>query len=170
VTLISIRSADETSGRLELQLATPLTRVRWSAASGVAVWLAIVVITVLLGAAVAVGVASVGQDPVTPAIGTLVLAVYGAALAGIGIAVAGLFRASMATAVVLVATIGTFLVDLLVPVLRLPDWVQQLALTAHLGEPMVGAWDVAGVVACLALALGGLIAGAWGMSRRDVGR
>jgi ABC-2 type transport system permease protein len=170
VTLISIRSADETSGRLELQLATPLTRVRWSAASGVAVWLAIVVITVLLGAAVAVGVASVGQDPVTPAIGTLVLAVYGAALAGIGIAVAGLFRASMAAAVVLVATIGTFLVDLLVPVLRLPDWVQQLALTAHLGEPMVGAWDVAGVVACLALALGGLIAGAWGMSRRDVGR
>jgi hypothetical protein len=47
--------------------------------------------------------------------------------------------------------------------------VQQLALTAHLGEPMVGRWDVAGLAACLVLAVGGLVVGAWGMSRRDVG-
>jgi ABC-2 type transport system permease protein len=71
--------------------------------------------------------------------------------------------------VVLAVTVGTFLVDLLAPVLRLPDWVQQLALTAHLGEPMVGAWDGAGIIACLALAVGGLAVGAWGMGRRDVG-
>ena len=37
------------SGRLELQLATPLTRVRWAVASTVAVWLAIALVTVLLG-------------------------------------------------------------------------------------------------------------------------
>ena len=30
-------------------------------------------------------------------------------------------------------------------------------------------WDVAGMVACLVLAVGGLGIGAWGMSRRDVG-
>jgi ABC-2 type transport system permease protein len=168
-TFISARSSDETSGRLELQLATPLTRVRWAAASGVAVWLALVMVNVMLAAAVALGVASVGQAAATPAIGTFVLAVYGAALAGIGIAVAGLFRASLAMPVVLAVTVGTFLVDLLAPVLRLPDWVQQLALTAHLGEPMVGAWDGAGIIACLALAVGGLAVGAWGMGRRDVG-
>lgn len=52
--------------------------------------------------------------------------------------------------------------------LRLPDWVAQLALTTHLGEPMIGSWDAAGMVACLALAIGGLAAGVWGMSRRDV--
>jgi ABC-2 type transport system permease protein len=168
-TFIAVRSSDETSGRLELQLATPLTRVRWAAASGVAVWLAILLVTGLLAAAVALGVASVGQDAVTPAMGMLVLAVYGAALAGIGMAVAGVVRASLAAAVVMAVTVGTFLVDLLVPVLRLPEWLGQLALTTHLGEPMIGAWDGAGVIACLALALGGITLGSWGMSRRDVG-
>jgi hypothetical protein len=33
----------------------------------------------------------------------------------------------------------------------------------------VGAWDGAGIIACLALAVGGLAVGAWGMGRRDVG-
>ena len=113
--------------------------------------------------------ASVGQDAATPAMGMLVLALYGAALAGIGVAVAGVVRASLAAAVVLAVTIGTFLIDLLVPILRLPEWLGQLALTTHLGEPMIGAWDGAGMIACLALALGGLMLGAWGMSRRDVG-
>ncbi len=168
-TFIAVRSSDETSGRLELQLATPLTRVRWAAASGAAVWLAILLVTGLLAAAVALGVASVGQDAATPAMGTLVLAVYGAALAGIGVAVAGVVRASLASAVVLAVTVGTFLIDLLVPVLRLPEWMGQLALTTHLGEPMIGAWDGAGMIACLALALGGMMLGSWGMSRRDVG-
>ena len=168
-TFIAVRSSDETAGRLELQLATPLTRVRWAVASAAAVCLSILLVNLLLAAAVAVGVASVGQDVATPSSGTLVLAVYGAALVGIGVAVAGLFRASVAVPVVLAVTIGTFLVDLVAPVLRLPDWVQQLALTAHLGEPMVGTWDAAGVAACLVLAVGGVAIGAWGMSRRDIG-
>lgn len=168
-TLIGGRSSDETAGRLELQLTTPLTRVRWAVASAAAVWLAIALVTVLLGTAIALGVASIGEDPVQPALGTLVLALYGAALAGIGVAVAGVSRASLAMPAVLAVAIGTFLIDLLAPALRLPDWVGQLALTAHLGEPMVGAWDAVGIVACLALAIGGLVIGAWGMARRDVG-
>ena len=169
VTFIAARSSDETSGRLELQLTTPLTRAGWAVASGVAVWLAIALVTILLAAAVALGVASVGQDPAPAAMGTIVLAVYGAALAGIGLAVAGVSRASFAMPAVLAMSIGTFLVDLLAPILRLPGWVEQLALTAHLGEPMVGRWDAAGMVACLVLAVGGMAVGAWGMARRDVG-
>ncbi len=168
-TFIAARSSDETSGRLELQLATPLTRARWAVASGTAVWLAIGFATIILALAVAVGVGSVGQDPATPAMGTLVLAAYGVAVAGIGIAVAGVAGASFATPAVLAFTVGTFLIDLLVPILRLPDWVGQLALTTHLGQPMVGAWDQAGIAICLALAVGGLAIGAWGMRRRDVG-
>jgi ABC-2 type transport system permease protein len=168
-TFVAARSADETAGRLELQLATPLTRARWAVASGVAVWAALAVVAVLLAVAIGVGVASVGQDPLTPALGTLVLALYGGALAGIGAGVAGLFRASLAAPVVLAVAIGTFLLDMLAPLLRLPDWVAQLALTEHLGEPMTGAWDAAGIIACAALAIGGLAVGAWGMSRRDVG-
>ena len=64
--------------------------------------------------------------------------------------------------------IGVFLVDVLGPTLGLPDWPQQLALTSHLGEPMLGTWDLGGIAACVALAVGGLALGAWGLRRRDV--
>ena len=168
-TFVAGRSSDEVAGRLELQLTTPLTPARWAAESGLAVWLAIAMVTSLLGAAIALGVASVGQDPVTPAMGTAVLALYGAALAGVGVGVGGWLGPSFAVPAVLALAIGTFLLDMLAPLLRLPDWVAQLALTTHLGEPMVGSWDPAGIIACLVLAIGGLAIGAWGMARRDVG-
>jgi len=54
--------------------------------------------------------------------------------------------------------------------LKAPDWIHQLALTAHMGQPMVGAWDPAGIVACLVLAVGGLLLGGVGMRRRDIAR
>ena len=69
---------------------------------------------------------------------------------------------------VIAFVIGTFLVDILGPALNLPDVVQQLALTRHVGEPMLGTWDPGGLVACLVLAVGGLGLGAWGLRRRDV--
>ncbi len=167
-TLVAGRCSDETAGRLELPLTTPLTRVRWAAASTIAAWLAIGIVTVLLGASIALGVAATGDDPLQPTVGVLVLAVYGMALAGVGVAVAGLFGPSLGAPTVLAVAIGTFLVDLLAPALRLPDWFEKLALTTHLGEPMVGRWDLAGITICLLLAIGGVTIGAWGMQRRDV--
>ena len=56
----------------------------------------------------------------------------------IGLAVGGLVRTSIAGEIVAALVIVTFLVDLVAPALKLPDWVHQLALTAHLGQPMVG--------------------------------
>jgi hypothetical protein len=46
----------------------------------------------------------------------------------------------------------------------------QLSLIHHLGHPMTGDYDVPGLVLMAGLALGGLVLGAWGMSRRDIGR
>ena len=83
-------------------------------------------------------------------------------------AAGGIAGPSAAGPVVVAVAVGTFLLDTLAPVLRLPDWVAQLALTTHLGEPMVGRWDSVGVAACLALAVAGLAVGAWGLARRDV--
>ncbi len=168
--LLEGRWADESDGRLELHLATPLTRAGWAIASGLAVALGVALITVVLGGAIGLGVASVGQDPAVPMAGTLVLGLYGLALAGIGMAVGGIVGPRAAARVVAAVAIGTFLLDMLAPMLRLPDWVAQLALTTHLGEPMIGRWDEAGVIACLALAVLGLIAAARGMSRRDIAR
>ena len=80
----------------------------------------------------------------------------------------GLWRPSLAAEVVALVVIATFLVQLLGPLLGLPDAVQQLALTEHLGRPMIGQWDWPGMAACVALAAGGVALGAWGFGRRDV--
>jgi ABC-2 type transport system permease protein len=167
-TLVSGWGSDETSGRLEMLLATPLDGRRWAVSSGLGVFAAIAVMTVLFAAGVAVGAGAAGSDALTPMVGSVTLGLYAAALCGIGFAVGGLFRASIAAEVVALVVIATYLVDLLVPALQLPDWVHQLALTAHLGQPMVGVWDVPGMVACIVLAVGGLLIGGWGMGRRDV--
>ncbi len=169
-TLVSGWASDETSGRLELLLATPLARRAWAIRSGLGVFAAIGVITLILAAGIGLGAGAGGSDALTPMSGTIVLGLYAAALAGVGFAVGGLFRMSIAAEVVAVVVIATYLVDLLAPALQLPDWVHGLALTAHLGQPMVGVWDWIGVAACLVLAVGGLLLGGWGVSRRDIER
>jgi ABC-2 type transport system permease protein len=161
-------SSDESTGRTELLLTTPLTRARWAIASGTAVWLTVALAIALLALSMAAGVALAGSDPVPAAVGSLALVLYGTAMAGIGLAVGGLTRSSLAAPVVVAVAIGTFLVDIFAQALRLPDWVRQLALSSHMGEPLVGTWDAVGIVACVMLAVGGLIVGAWGMRRRDV--
>ncbi len=67
-----------------------------------------------------------------------------------------------------VAIVGMLLIDILGPVLQLPEWVADLSLARHYGEPMIGNWDTTGIVASLALAIGGLLIAAWGFSRRDL--
>jgi ABC-2 type transport system permease protein len=169
-TLVAGWGSDETSGRLEMLLTTPLARRGWAVLSGVGVFLAIAVMTLLMALLIAVGAAGAGSDALTPMVGTVTLGLYAAALAGVGFAIGGWFRTSIAGEAVAAIVIVTYLIDLLAPALRLPGWFHQLALTAHLGQPMVGSWDWAGIAACVLLAAGGLVVGSWGMARRDVAR
>ncbi|HEX7543781.1 MAG TPA: hypothetical protein VF361_03175 [Candidatus Limnocylindrales bacterium] len=170
VTLVAGWASDETSGRLEMLLTTPLARSRWAVSGGLGVYGAIAVMTAIMGVAIGIGALGAGSDAVTPMAGTITLGLYAAALAGVGFAVGGLFRTSIAAEAAALVVVATYLVDFIVPALNLPDWVHQLALTAHMGQPMVGNWDAAGVVACLVIAAGGLLLGGWGMRRRDVAR
>ena len=167
-TFVSKWASDETDGRLEMVLTTPMARARWAIAGGIAAILAVVVMTVLFAAGIGLGAASGGVAAGDPMVGSAVLGVYAAAIAGVGFAVGGLWRTSLAAEIAALVVVATYLVDLIAPPLKLPDWVHQLALTAHLGQPMVGQWDVPGVVACVAIAVGGVLLGAWGMARRDV--
>jgi ABC-2 type transport system permease protein len=166
--LVAGWASDETSGRVEQLLTAPVSRRAWLARSAAGVLVAIGVITGVLMVAVAVGSASAGSDWSTPFLGAIPVGLYAAALAGVGFAVGGVWRPSLAAEVVALVVIATFLVQLLGPLLGLPDAVQQLALTKHLGRPMIGQWDWPGMVACVTLALGGLALGAWGFARRDV--
>jgi ABC-2 type transport system permease protein len=169
-TLVAGWASDETSRRLEMLLATPLSRPRWASASALGILAAVFVMTAIIAVLIGIGALLVGSSPVTPMAGTVMLGLYAAALTGIGVAVGGLFRTSIAGEIVAVVVVTTLLTDLLAPALNAPDWVHQLALTGHMGRPMVGVWDPAGIVACAVIAVGGIGLGAFGMRRRDVVR
>jgi ABC-2 type transport system permease protein len=167
-TFVSKWASDETDGRLEMVLATPTGRARWAIAGGVAAILAIVVMTVLFAAGIGLGAASGGVAAGDPMVGSAALGLYATAIVGIGVAVGGLWRTSLAAEIAALVVVATYLIDLVAPPLKLPEWFHQLALTAHLGQPMIGQWDLGGVVACVVIAAGGILLGAWGVSRRDV--
>ncbi len=169
-TFVSKWASDETDGRLEMVLATPMARARWVIAGGVASILAIVVMTVILAAGIGLGAAAGGVAADQAMLGSAALGIYAAAIVGVGFAIGGLWRTSLAAEIAALVVVATYLIDLLAPALKLPDWFHQLALTAHLGQPMIGQWDIAGVVACAVIAVGGIVLGAFGMSRRDVTR
>lgn len=167
-TLVSKWASDETDGRLEMVLTTPMARARWAIAGGIAAILAIVVMTVVFAAGIGLGAVSGGVAAGDAMVGSTALGLFAVAMVGVGFAVGGLWRTSLAAEITALVVVATYLIDLIAPPLKLPDWVHQLALTAHLGQPMIGAWDPVGVVACLVIAAAGIALGAWGFARRDV--
>jgi polyether ionophore transport system permease protein len=169
-TFVAKWASDETEGRLESVLTTPLTRSRWVVAGGVAALVSAILIAVLFALGTALGAASGGSTAGDALLGSLSLGLYAAAVVGIGVAIGGLWRTSLAAEIAALFVVATFLIDLLAPPLGLPDWVHQLALTAHVGQPMIGNWDPVGIVLCVAIAVGGVAIGAIGMRRRDVVR
>ncbi len=169
-TFVAGWASDETSGRLEMVLATPLARLRWALSSGVGLLIDVAVFLVLSTLGIAIGVASSGSDLATPVTGALILGVYAVALVGIGMLVGGVIRTSWAAAAVVIFLVVTWFVQLLGPLLDLPELVQNLAMTAHFGQPMVGAWDVPGSIAALVIGVAGILLGGLGFARRDLRR
>jgi ABC-2 type transport system permease protein len=168
VTLVGGWASEETSGRLEMVLSAPLSRLRWVLSGGAALFIDMALVIVLVGLGIAVGGATTGGDLLTPILGSSVLAFYGWALIGIGVAVGGLAGTRFSAAVVALVVFLTWFLQLLGPLLNLPDWVQNLALTRHLGQTMVGVWDWGGVAAAIAIGVVGVVLGAWGFTRRDL--
>jgi ABC-2 type transport system permease protein len=161
-------ASDETSGRLEMVLATPLARARWAIAGGIGMLVSVGVFVALSALGIGIGVATSGSDMATPLVGSLVLGLYAAALVGIGLGVGGILGTRVASTFVIVFVVVTWFVQLLGPLLNLPDFVRELALTSHYGQPMVGVWDPVGIVVSLGLAVAGIGLGAWGFTRRDL--
>ena len=169
-TFVAKWASDETDDRLEALLASPLRRTTWVLAGGAAALLAVAVTTILFAAGIGLGAAPGGIDAGESMLGTATLGLFAAAIVGIGFAIGGLWRTSLAAEIAALFVVATYLIGLVATPLGLPDWVRQLALTTHLGQPMMGNWDVAGMVACVVIAVGGIAVGAWGMTRRDVAR
>jgi ABC-2 type transport system permease protein len=163
-------ASDEGERRLEVVLAAPVGRFAWAFRSAGSVLASIAVTTAVLVLAVAVGTAAQGDDPLETAVGVSIVGLYGMALAGIGLAVGGLIRPSLAGPVTLVTGLGFFLFDLVGSILKWPTAVLDIALNRHLGRPMLGQVDGPGVALCAAIAIGGVLLCALGMRRRDIGR
>jgi len=163
-------ASEETERRLEVVLGAPLSRAMWAIKSGLGVLGAVAVLTLLTAGGVAIGAAIQGGEVAQPTIGVLVIGLYAGALCGVGLSVGGLVRPGLAGPVTVGLSLGFYLFELIGSILRLPDQVLDLALNRHLGQPIIGAYDGPGLLACAALAFGGLAVGALGLRRRDIGR
>ena len=161
-------SSDERDGRLEMVLAAPIRRTQWALRSGAGLLAAIMIMGVAIGIGPAIGAVAQGDAWLPVFVGGLVLALYGAALAGAGLLVGGAGRPGWAALAVGGLTLAFYLVDLLGALLGLSPDLLNLSLTRHLGRPMAGIYDVPGLIACVAVALGGLFGGAWLFGRRDL--
>src|SRR5439155_19200020 len=139
-TLVAGWASDETSGRLEMLLAAPLGRMRWVVSGGAGLLGGIVVIIALTVAGIGIGASITGGDIFTPMLGTLSLGLYALAMAGVGVAVGGVFGTGAAGAAVALLTVITCFDGIIAPALGLPDVVRELALTTHYGQPMLGVW------------------------------
>jgi putative exporter of polyketide antibiotics len=89
-------------------------------------------------------------------------------MSGIGIAVGGLVGTGVAGPAVAILTIIFWAFDIIAPALGLPKVLNELALSAHYGLPMLGQWDAVGIVTSIAVAVGGVALGAVGFNRRDL--
>jgi ABC-2 type transport system permease protein len=106
-TLVGSWASDETSGRLEFLLATPLSRRRWVTGGGIGILGAIVVIVALSTVGIAIGAAIAGGSLGLPIAGTLVLGLFAIGMAGIGVAIGGVFGSRFAGPLVAVIVIVT---------------------------------------------------------------
>ncbi len=168
-TLVSGWASDERERRLEVVLSTPISRVSWFVRSALGLLLAVFAIGAVIGLAAGLGAAIAGDPPLAVFSGGLVIGLYAVALAGVGVLVFGLGWPQFAGAAVAGVTLAFYLIDLIGAILRLPDYVTDIALTRHLGEPMAGSYDWLGMALCVAVVVFGVAVGAWRFARRDLG-
>jgi polyether ionophore transport system permease protein len=163
-------SSDEGRRRLEVVLSTPRSRASWAFFSALGVLAAVALVGLVIGAFIAVGVANQGGDVVQPLVGIAVLTLAAAGFTGVGLAAGGLVRLSLAAGVTGFLVIATLLIDTLGAALKLPDWVLDLSLYRHVGQPMAGVVEPFGVAVAAVMVIGGLVLCTVGLRRRDIGR
>jgi ABC-2 type transport system permease protein len=163
-------ASEEGERRLDTVLSAPVGRARWFLLSAVGVLLAIVLATSVLGAVVVVSIAAAGGSLENVVPGIALLGLVACAFGAVGLAAGGLVRSSLAAPVAALFAIGTLVIDLFGPALDLPQAILDLSIVKQLGQPMAGVYEPTGIVASVVLIVGGLIVGAIGFRRRDIGR
>lgn len=168
---IGAAQAEEEVSRLEAILARPVSRLRWLGGHLLLTGIGAVLLTVVVGVATWAGARAAGSDelPFGDALGaslnTLPVVVL---VAGITIGMFGV-APRLTVPVPLAVVVGTFVLYLLGPALKWPDWALNLSPFTHLAMVPQQGWASTGaLVMCgigLALTAGGSVA----FRRRDLG-
>ena len=155
--------ADLRQGRVELILSSPVawTRLvveRLLALSAGAAFIIAAAIAGLAAGAQAAGVPLRGDGLVRLAADGLL---FGLAIGGLGAILVAVMRTGLATALLAVFLVVTYLVDLLAQAYDWPAWVGNLSVFGAFGQPYIAVPAASGLALLAGLALVGTIAAAW---------
>jgi ABC-2 type transport system permease protein len=166
----SARAEEETS-RLEAILARPVSRLRWLGGHVLLAGLGAVLLTVVVGVATWAGALVAGSgdldlaNALEASLNTLPVVVL---MGGLTVGIYGVVP-RLTVSVPLALSVGTFVLYLLGPALKWPDWVLNLSPFTHLAMVPQQTWaSTAALVMCgIGVALGA--AGAMAFRHRDLG-
>ena len=163
ITQVASWISDLRQGRVELLLSSPMAWTRLVVERMLALAGGVAVITA--AAIGGLGLGAIAADVPLHPDGLVRLAadtaLFGLAIGGIGALLAAILRTSLATALLSVFLVVTYLLDLLTPVYEWPSWVSRLSVFDAFGQPYVGVPAEAGLVLLGGLALVGTAAAAW---------
>jgi ABC-2 type transport system permease protein len=169
ITHVSRWAADDSSGVLELQLAEPVPR--WGVLLERAAEL-LVLLVVIAFAASAVILALAPAQGLTIDVGRMLVATallvpFALTLAAVGALLAG-WRPRAAVVVLSTVTAISYLVFQLGPVLKWPDWADNLSVFQLYGTPLITPVFVGGLIAMLGVVVVGFAAAGVTLARRDI--
>ncbi|WP_051485986.1 ABC transporter permease [Nocardioides sp. J54] len=161
--------AEEEAGRAELVLGTPVRRSAWLGATAAFTFLVTAVLTVLMGAGLAVGYAlgSGDWEHLTGHVGGQVAYLPGTLVVGaVAVALHGAVPRAGALAWALLAYVAVQV--MLGELLGLPDWAEAVSPYSHLAEVPRESWEAWPSLALVVVAAALTAAGIAGFRRRDI--
>jgi ABC-2 type transport system permease protein len=170
VTLASRWAAEGEEGRLELLLATPISRWHLILSRFSMVVVALLIVTGLLFAGVAATAALVGMtlDRGRLAEASFGMVPVGLVVAAVGYLLAGWLRAGSVTGILIALLAGSFIVTLLGPFFNWPTLVREFSVFEQYGTPLVSGLRLAGMVRLLVVAGAALAVAVVRFARKDL--
>jgi ABC-2 type transport system permease protein len=158
VTQVHTWATDEDEGRLELELARPMGRVRLilSRFAGFATATVIIGLLTLAAIAAATAGAGLGLDTGNMAAATLSVVPLGLLIAAVGYLLAGWLNPGLVTGVLTAFLVVSYAISNFGPTFNWPDVVLRLSVLYYYGRPLVEGlpvWSTVGVVGTTVLAL-----------------
>lgn len=172
ITQANAWSADEESGRQELVLATPQSRLSVILARFGALATLTVAMSVITLAAVALTAAAnnFALDGGHLAATLLLLIPLGLVTAAIGYLLSGWLRTAVDTGLVSLLVVFWFAIAFVGPDLKWPDWTQYLSALYYYGHPLTDNFPVGGTLLILGVAVVALAIAAYRWTQKDIAR